>query len=209
MTYEDLLRQLRERQALIVHFSHHANMRDGGVFPADLHAAALNNRTWALSSCLVWPSHHMSLPGSVGLILHPRSLASIIGIRSVDAGYSTDKYGHEQGAGDNLSQDSLIHSFDVSRGDYNEWRVRDFDVVGIYWEAENGHIYAKKHADLKHPDTGETIAQEIVMQKISVSDVHNSFPELPVFTRNGDKVVASNANGSVLDPWRMNSSDTP
>lgn len=204
MTYEDLIRQLRKRRALIVHFSHHANTRKDGVFPADLHAAALNSRLWPLSTSVVWPSHNMSLVGSVGLVLHPRSLASIIGVKASDAGYSTNPVGDEQGMGKPLDQDSFDRSFDVASGGYNEWRVQEADVIGVYWEATSGQLHAKKLTILKDLDTGASVSVNIGIHPISVPEVHASFPDLPAYTRLEDQIVASNIPGSVLYPWSLN-----
>ena len=201
MVYDDLIRQLRDRQAFIVHFSHHANMRDGGVFPADLQAAALNSHLWPLSCCLVWPSHQMSLPGSIGLVLRPCSAASIIGISESDGGYSTMISGQELGGGDPLSHETFERSFSVPPGQYNEWRVRDCEVVGIYWEAENGELHAKKRIIMQDPDTGTPLSEEIVSDPVQVSYVHECFPDLPVYTRCNGRIVASNIPISAIYPW--------
>lgn len=203
MTYEDLIRRLRDRSALIVHFSHHANMRAGGVFPADLHAAALNSRLWPLSCCLVWPAHSMSLPGSVGLVLRPRSLASIVGVSSSDAGYATDRDGSELGAGQPLDDDTFKRSFQVPDGGYNEWRVRESEVVGIYVEGEGGKIYVKKQKLLNDPDTGLPLSQEVCFQSIPLTEVHDAFPDLPVYSRCGGEIIATKIPGSVLYPWHL------
>jgi hypothetical protein len=42
MTDADSLAALDARQAMIVHLSHHAKMREGGVFRNDLRAAITN-----------------------------------------------------------------------------------------------------------------------------------------------------------------------
>jgi hypothetical protein len=203
MVHDDLIRQLRDRQALIVHFSHHANMRDGGVFPADLQAAALNSHLWPLSCCLVWPTHQMSLPGSIGLVLRPCNATSIIGVSGSDGGYSTIAAGQELGGGDPLCQEAFDRSFSVPPGQYNEWRVRDCEVVGIYWETENGELHAKKRVVMRDPDTGAPLSEEIAIAPVSVSYVHECFPDLPAYTRSEGRIIASNVPFSAIYPWNQ------
>lgn len=203
MKYEELISELRQRQALIVHFSHHACMRDGGVFPADLHAAALNSRLWALSCCLVWPSHSMSLPGSVGLVLHPRCLASIVSVKASDSGSLTNPNGEEDGLGEPLDQSSFDRSFNVEAGAYNEWRVKESDVIGVYFEGDGRELYAKKYIFHEDTETGMPIAIDIGIKIITLAEVHESFPDLPVYTRIDGKIMATNIPGSVIYPWSL------
>jgi hypothetical protein len=65
MTDVELLDALLAREAMVVHFSHHANMRKYGVFPEDLRAAIANKDSWNLSCVVLWPGHRMALPGSI------------------------------------------------------------------------------------------------------------------------------------------------
>lgn len=59
MTDEELTKRLADRGAVVVHFSHISNMRDGGVFPLDLHDAIANKDAWPLSCSALWPGHGM------------------------------------------------------------------------------------------------------------------------------------------------------
>lgn len=63
MTLDELQQGLADRNAAIVHFSHHADTRPGSYFPHDLKNAIANNDTWPLSCCVLWPGHQMNLPG--------------------------------------------------------------------------------------------------------------------------------------------------
>ena len=68
MTNAGLVNFMNHKGALVVHFSHHANMRDGGVFPDDLINAFLVH---CLSmDCLKQNSPHPNL-GGVYLVRHP------------------------------------------------------------------------------------------------------------------------------------------
>jgi hypothetical protein len=195
MTYDDLIGQLRARLALIVHFSHHANMREGGVFPDDLLAAIAHSRSWPLSCCVIWPAHEMSLPGSVGVILRPRSLASIIAVSSTDAGSLTFGDGSEGSLGSLLSQETFTATFEVPADDYNEWRIVDADAVGIYFEEP---LLAKKRKRLTVE--GIDLPEMIAAGAITLDEVHRVFPDLPVMTRHHNRLVATNIPGKVIYP---------
>jgi hypothetical protein len=198
MTYEDLIRQLRRRSALIVHFSHHSNMRQGGVFPADLHAAMANSRNWPLSCCVVWPRHRMQLPGSVGVVLLPRSLDSIVLMHFGDSGSMTID-GGEYGLGANqVTEEAVEHTFKVPPNErYNEWRVRESDAIGIYVE---GRPYVKKYETVKKEEHQITT---ITPQSISLQEIHDAFSELPIYSRHEERIVATNVPGNVVYPWSL------
>lgn len=123
---------LIRHQALIIHFSHRANMRENGVFPADLHAAIANKDCWALSCCVVWPNHTMDLPGDVGIILRPTSCDQILSVSKTDSGSFQSDCGTDLSGGEPLTPESLEETFNVAPNDYNEWRVRGAEVVGIF-----------------------------------------------------------------------------
>ena len=99
MHLQMLLDALAQRNALIVHFSHRANMREGGVFPSDLQAAIANAERWTLSCCVVWPGHTMDLPGEVGLILLPTATEQILSVANTDSGSSELDCGEEVSGG--------------------------------------------------------------------------------------------------------------
>jgi hypothetical protein len=199
MTYDELIRRLRARNALIVHFSHHSKMRDGGVFPADLHAVIANSRAWPLSCCVVWPGHKMSLPGSVGVVLRPRSLASIVGVGKSDIGSTTMADGSQGSLGDKLDDESFAKTFDVAEGDYNEWRMIESDVVGVY--VENSSPRAKRHVELCDPDDGTLMGLDISAEPVALHEVVKSFPELPVLTKTTDGIMALKFPANTIYPW--------
>jgi len=196
MTYHQLVEQLRAKLALIVHFSHHSNMREGGVFPQDLLDAIANSREWPLSCCLVWPTHMMSLPGSVGVILRPRSFESIVAVRSTDAGSLTWQDKSEGSLGSPLTIDTFNESFQVAPDDYNEWRVKDSEAIGIYFE-NPPQVKKRRHPVSEEGlDFGDLIAAE----PISIDEIHTAFPSLPILTRHAGRLIATNVPGKVVYP---------
>jgi len=186
MTYSgvaDLIEELKSRSALIVHFSHHGNMREAGMFPNDLQDTIQNVENWTLSCCVVWPDHKMSLPGSVGVVLRPRSLGSIVSVREIDSGSSTQENGEDWGFGLPLTRESFAGSFAVPAGEYNEWRVRDFDVVAVYVD---GKPLGKKRSVTMINDVPlDTIAPV----PVSFEELSGAFPGLPVIVRVGQEYV--------------------
>jgi hypothetical protein len=127
-----------------------------------------------------------------------------VGVKAGDAAYSTQLDGSESGMGDDLNQESFNRSFNAPPGEYNEWRVRESDVVGIYWEQIDGVAYAKKATTLTDPDSGAPIGQDITMQPVTADEIHAAFPDLPVYTPTNDgRILATNISGSALYPWSM------
>ena len=206
MTYEDLIRGLRAKTALIVHFSHHAKMRQDGVFPADLHAAIANSRAWPLSCSVVWPGHGMPVVGSVGVVLHPRSLASVIGASNRDAASMTLPNGTEDGLGKPLDVGVLSETFNPPNGYYNEWRMRECDVIGIYFEGDR-EILAKKTILIEVPEMAPII--DVATQSVTVPQINTAFPELPIYTFQAGELVATRVPPSVIYPWPVTSPAAP
>jgi hypothetical protein len=207
MTYEDLIRELRARKALIVHFSHHAKMRGEGTFPEDLHAAIASSRAWPLSCSVVWPGHRLALVGSVGVVLHPRSLSSIIGVRNDDGGSSTLPDGTENTACAPLDETGLKDTFEPPAGGYNEWRMRECDVIGVYVESSEGLPLAKKRVTIEVP--GQAPIHDISAERRGINEVIDAFPELPIYTFAGSEIAAIRVPPSTVYPWILTSAPAP
>lgn len=183
MTDDELATALRTRNALVVHFSHHANMREGGLFPKDMRDAIQHREDWVLSCCVVWPGHQMQLPGSVGIIFLP-SVANVVSVSNCDSGSTTTLDGSEYSGGSLLTPETLDNTFEVS-GSYNEWRIKGAGVQGIFVQNPN-HIHAKKEVPLQ---LGDGVIIEIAAESISINDVFAAFPSFPVFTMSGSGVI--------------------
>lgn len=182
MTGAELLCELNNRRALIVHLSHHAQMRDGGVFPDDLKNAIANCNQWPLSCVVVWPKHNMDMIGSIGVIFEPHSISNILSVSNSDSGsyFSTDE--GDLSGGSLLSRDTFDLTFQVACGSYNEWRVQGAEVKGIFI-TDQKNLSAKKWQD-NYCD-GEIVDTSICCVEISLKEVFDTFPSLPVF-RMGD-----------------------
>jgi hypothetical protein len=134
MTYEDLVAELVAHQALIVHCSTVA--KEGSsrpLFPEDMRTAAaiLDAGQEQLSCSVVWPGHQHSY-GAVGIVVRPRSTASITSLKPHDAGSIRDpSTGALLGDGAPFSAQAVAETFEGSVG-YNEWTVGDADCVGIF-----------------------------------------------------------------------------
>ncbi|MCS5601887.1 MAG: hypothetical protein NZ734_06755 [Paracoccus sp.] len=94
MTKDELLELLKARKALIVHCSRPGKADEGLgglLFPDDLKNAIemCANEGKELSCSLIWPAHTHTF-GAIGIILKPRSTASIASISPDDAGTAYD-----------------------------------------------------------------------------------------------------------------------
>jgi hypothetical protein len=179
MNLDDLISSLEEHKALIVHMSHHANMREGGVFPDDLKNAMQKKDDWPLSCVVVWPNHTLfDLPGSVGVIFEPISVDNVISVFHCDSGSWADEHGDDNSAGVPLSFDSFKNTF-VGNVPYNEWRVKGAKVVGIFVNNPN-LIFVKKYQDILCD--GVPVHNDIVCIQISLNEVIEEFNDFPVYT---------------------------
>ena len=178
ISLDELNSLLVTENVYIVHFSHHAKMRAGGVFPDDLRAAIAHRDDWNLSCCALTPGHNMDLPGDVGVLFEISDPNQILSVRSDDAGASQTQDGKDQSAGSDPSLTALKESLDVTCGSYNEWRVKGAKVSGIYVENPES-IQAKR--SVKFVVLGEE-HEDISAETIALECVRANFPNLKVFT---------------------------
>jgi len=178
MTLEELKEELRRRQALIVHFSHHAAMRDNLDFPADLLQVLGGVTDWALSCSVLTPGHSMIPVGSVGVVLEPQTAGDVLRVHHSDAGaYSdgTDDYSD----GEPLSVEGLDRSLTrVRQDDYNEWRVRGARPVGIF-VLNPFSICVRRRVTFDGPFGPE---ETLAAQPATLADIRTIFADWPVWT---------------------------
>ncbi|WP_089258517.1 hypothetical protein [Cereibacter sphaeroides] len=178
MTHEDLLAKLDARQALIVHFSAHAVMREGLDFPTDLQQVLAENESWPLSCSVLTPAHRMDVTGSVGVVLRPRTIENVLRVHFADAG-AYDDAGTNQSLGALLSDESFDASIDkVVPGTYNEWRVRAASPVGIF-VLDPANIFVRQKTSVEGPYGPEEV---IAASPISLDDVRTIFPGQTIWT---------------------------
>lgn len=186
MTLEALLAKLAERQALIVHFSHHAAMRGKLVYPMDLHQVFADDQTWPLSCSVLTPGHKMSPVGSVGVVLEPRVTDDVVRVHYDDAGAWSDDDGLNFSLGAPLSEGSFDDSLDrVVPGSYNEWRVRNAKPLGIFVLDPN-FIEVRQEVSFEGPDGWEST---IAPCRINLASVRTTFPGWPIWTITSDGPV--------------------
>jgi|GEM_PF-1424737 hypothetical protein len=185
MTDECLNSALRQRGAVVVHFSHIANMGRNVVFPSDLQEAIKNKDAWSLSCSALWPGHAMQLCGSVGVIFKP-TVESVLSVYDDDAGSSSGGDGSDRSSGWRLSKEALERSFCVV-GAYNEWRVRGAEVVGIFVH-DIRDIWVKKMTDIAGV-AGAPRVQAIGEVSVTLSDVFDAFGDMPVYTMDSSGLI--------------------
>lgn len=182
MTHQELLARLGARQALIVHFSAHAVMRDGVDYPTDLEQVLAEKEPWPLSCSVLTPGHHMTVTGSVGVILEPRTAEDVLSVYHDDAG-AYDVAGSNQSAGAALSDATFDTSIDDTvLGAYNEWRVRGARPVGIF-VLDPSNILVRQKGTVPGPFGDEEI---ILACPISLNAVRAAFHGQPIWTMTPD-----------------------
>jgi hypothetical protein len=135
-----------------------------------------------LSCSLVWPAHLKTF-GAIGIILRPRSTASITSISPHDSGTSFDEAGKREESGVPFSRQAVDETFANSQ-DYNEWTVTDADTIGIFVNLYQSLEVAQKvpFADVPgyDPSMGD-LSPTIGPVQITLKDVIAAFPDLPVY----------------------------
>ncbi|MGU3404626.1 hypothetical protein [Methylobacterium brachiatum] len=200
MTYDELMRLLIERQALIVHCSRpgknadeqrYGNLRgDDLLFPGDLrNAIDAVAGTGELSCSVIWPDHLMTY-GAVGIVLRPRSTDSVRSISPIDAGSSWDETTRKRtGGGVPFSAAAVDETF-ANTISYNEWVVADAECIGIFMHpTEPMEVAARVPMTAVEgfdPSVMDALSSTVGTVRIGMDRLWSEFPDLPIFTyRNG------------------------
>jgi hypothetical protein len=218
MTYDELMRQLIERQALIVHCSRPGKNDDGQsygdlcgddlLFPSDLrNAITAVDGAGELSCSVIWPDH-LKTYGAVGIVLRPRSTGSVRSISPIDAGSSWDEATRKRtGSGVPFSAEAVAGTF-ANAIDYNEWVIADAECIGIFVHpTERLEVAARvQMADVEgfDPSMMMDIGSTVGPVTIDLGVIRRAFPDLPIFTyqdggvrRIGDGLASPYSNPSV------------
>ncbi len=208
MADEELIDWLTERNALIVHCSRPGKGdvgADGLLFPEDLrkaiHICAHERRE--LSCSLVWPEHVKTF-GAVGIVLRPRSVASITSISPGDSGTHFDLLGKRQGGGVPFSTEALDETF-ANSVDYNEWTVTDADTIGIFVNLSEPLEVAKTFYLSADPNYDAALmgpAAVVAAGPITLQEVMAAFPGVPLFAyhQEGMAEICNGASGLCIQP---------
>ncbi|MDB6103183.1 MAG: hypothetical protein JWO52_3182 [Gammaproteobacteria bacterium] len=195
MTDDEIVDAIRQNRAAVVHFSHHSNMRPGGTFPDDLLDAIINKARWALSCHVLWPKHGMDVVGSVGLLLEVTSASQVISVRSDDSGSLTLPDGSDHSLGVPFSKQSFEDTFNLT-GAYNEWRVKDAGIKGIF-VANPRAIYAKTKKDVGE---GEHRQEIIAAEQIELATIEALFTNHDLYTMGINGLQLLRPKHAVPDP---------
>jgi hypothetical protein len=132
---------LREKEALVVHFSTPQRSNDNLRFPDDLIGAqALGHKGLSCSTIIAsdWgPGEPGQNPGDangagcVGIVLDVRNEGSVCAVHPSDCATSQDSDGNLQYDGYDPTAEFCAQSLD-RRQSNNEWVVKNFEVVGIF-----------------------------------------------------------------------------
>lgn len=188
MTYDELLELLTARKALIVHCSRPGKGDEGInglLFPEDLRNAIdiCGNQHKDLSCSLIWPAHTKTF-GAVGVILKPRSTASITSVSPADSGTSYDPItGKRTGGGVPFSRQAVDETF-ANANDYNEWTVTDADTVGIFINVREPLVVAKAVPFTEVPGYEPAMGDMGLIDgqcRIAYKEVIDAFPGLPIY----------------------------
>lgn len=182
---------LTDRGVVIVHFSHFYAMGHDVEFPDDLEHAITFYQSETRSCCALWPGHNMELPGDVGVIFKP-TFEQVLSVLADDSG-SSDFEGAENSGGHAPSEQTILESFNVLAGSYNEWRVRGAEPVGIF-VANTNKILVKRKQQILH--NGEAL--EVINRiNIEILSVFGAFPKMSTFTMTAEKLVCLHDNGAI------------
>lgn len=207
MTDAEFLKELVERKALIVHCSRPGKGDEGIdalMFPQDLQKAIdlCANGSAELCCSVIWPEHTETF-GAVGIILKPRSTGSIASICTTDGGTSIDRAtGKRVGWGKPFSREMVIETFTMATS-YNEWNVRDADVIGIFvhptqkWEVPQ--IVPLDQVPGFHPEMSVLAADIPIVGSVVIdqSVIAHAFPALRIFSFDGSAIVQIDSTGCV------------
>jgi hypothetical protein len=194
MNNAELLAELQTRKALIVHCSRTGKGDEaiGGLFyPDDLrNAITICAAGTELCCSVIWPDH-LETFGPVGIILKPRSTASITSICHQDSGSRFDpKICKRVSAGAPFSKEAVLGTFDNAT-DYNEWNVKDADTVGIFVHPKQQWDVARLCKLSDHPNYDPAMGDQKVIGAVRINEAHivADFPSLPIYSISQGEIV--------------------
>lgn len=185
MTFLELKAELAARNALIVHCSRPGKggeLKPTPLYPADLRATIGDLDANKREACcsVIWPGHEETY-GDIGIVISPRSLASIESIHAGDGGSSWDEAsGRRIGLGKPFSAEGVQQTFFQSVG-HNEWVIRDADVVGLYVNLAAGTMQIARELPAPAGLPAHLAEPAIFPDDISFNELREDFPLLPIY----------------------------
>lgn len=139
---------------------------------------------------MIWPAHVETF-GDVGIVLRPRSVASIISISPIDAGSHYDPAtGKREERGVPFSGSAVRNTFATATV-YNEWTVTNADTIGIFINPCGPLQVAKVVDATKMPGYDPSImsAELVAAADISIEEIVAALPGLPVYSYCGRELI--------------------
>jgi hypothetical protein len=191
---------LRKYKALVVHFSgapKGSGKGRGYFFPSDLRHVIEGNAMGGISCSVVIPGDVFSGPdanatGSIGVVVDLRTPASLVGADASDLGSFEDENGNR----------TILHEAELTvadledtltgrgKGEYNEWVVRDFTVLGIF--AASPFEVSKQQRITYHDETPDYLNRDdlhIISAPIDPHSLETTFPGQPIFAFHEGDIV--------------------
>lgn len=196
----DIHRVLAAHSALIVHFS--GTPKGSGsnfeyLFPYDLEEVIAGRSQTGISCSTVMPGDEfrdLSSPnatGCIGVILIPLAPGSVLDAHPTDCGsYMEDGVRKVPHARDMTTSDFEATISGRVNGDYNEWVIANYKVIGLF-AAEPYRVSAPVKIDYPDdmPDYLRTDDTTLGFECKSLEEIETLFPELPIYAFSGGGVV--------------------
>lgn len=208
MTDAEFLAELAEREALIVHCSRPGKGDEGIgglMFPCDLKNAIdiCANKSTELCCSVIWPGHVETF-GGVGIVMKPRSTASVTSICTTDSGSRVNPAtGKRTSAGSPFCRQAVMDTFTRATS-YNEWNVENADTIGIFLHPSEPWEVGRRVPITKVPGYDPAMAnlfpnEEVVSSVLlNLQSVTSHFPNLPIYSLTTSGIIRLAPNGGVL-----------
>ena len=194
MTDAELFAGLQQHKALIVHCSRTGKGDEaiGGLFyPDDLkQAIGICSTGTELCCSVIWPGHVETF-GPIGIILRPRSMASITLICFKDAGSYFDRAtGRQVGFGVPFSGQAVQDTFANATG-YNEWNVAHADTIGLFVHPSDPWDVARPVKLSEVPGFDPSLDDIAIVGAVTVTlrQIMADFPGLPIYSLHDGEIV--------------------
>lgn len=190
---------LAKHQALIVHFSGCPKGTGPGqeAYPKDLLKVYSGGAQGGISCSVVKPGDqfHGDIrhgTGSVGLVIALTEANSLIAVSAHDAGSYLENGVRRVAKEVGIETADLENSFSARGERYNEWVVRDFEVIGMF-VAEPASIW--QEAAVETPPDFPPLPPQGQPVSISLHEIAADFKELPIYTFSRGEISKWDATG--------------
>jgi hypothetical protein len=199
---EEVYDFLREHNALFVHFS--GTPKGAGIergeahlFPNDLLHVARGGAMGGVSCSVVKPGDvfvgfERNATGSIGVVLGLQTKDSLVAVHPSDCGSIENEQGYREVPNE---KDIAIADLDGSLGNrapgtYNEWVVRNYQVLGIF------AVPPSEVSILKVPDYPEEVPEDLKdytpspdFRCVTPDELAETFAGLPIFTFKDTRIL--------------------